>query len=251
MKFRILSDLHLEGFKFNYEPEGEDVLVLAGDITTRGRHEEFLKTVPEDIEVVFVAGNHEYYRSEFSWVNLQLKALEKKFKNFHFLNNSKVTIGGIDFFGGTMFTDLTLENPGKRSIAKIMINNSINDFGAIRTLTPETKERIWTIDDHISEFKKFKKALVKFFKGKSTNKKVVVTHFMPSPQMIDPAFAGSLLNSYFCVNMEEYMGFDGVWVCGHTHSSSDIMIGKTRVVCNPKGYGSENPQFKEDLIIEI
>ena len=29
-----------------------------------------------------------------------------------------------------------------------------------------------------------------------------------------------------------------LWIHGHLHSSADYMIGKTRVVCNPRGRGS-------------
>jgi predicted phosphodiesterase len=44
-----------------------------------------------------------------------------------------------------------------------------------------------------------------------------------------------------------------VKVHGHTHESFDYEIGKTRVVCNPRGYASieENRGFRPDFTVEV
>ena len=60
------------------------------------------------------------------------------------------------------------------------------------------------------------------------------------------------MNPYFTANMEEYMGWEGLWLYGHTHDSGDFMIGDTRVVGNPRGYGHENAVgFNEALFLEV
>jgi len=42
------------------------------------------------------------------------------------------------------------------------------------------------------------------------------------------------------------------WIHGHLHNSSHYNIGKTQVVCNPRGYtGEENESFNPNKIIEI
>jgi hypothetical protein len=33
-----------------------------------------------------------------------------------------------------------------------------------------------------------------------------------------------------------------LWTHGHTHDPFDYMVGKTRVVCNPRGYAGHDPQ---------
>jgi hypothetical protein len=38
---------------------------------------------------------------------------------------------------------------------------------------------------------------------------------------------------------------------GHTHDSADYRVGETRVVCNPRGYGLENPSYDPALVIEV
>jgi len=48
-----------------------------------------------------------------------------------------------------------------------------------------------------------------------------------------------------------------LWVHGHTHSSRDYVVGRCRVVCNPRGYAlapralPENAAFDPALVIEI
>ncbi|UFZ08661.1 hypothetical protein LQG66_03520 [Bradyrhizobium ontarionense] len=42
-----------------------------------------------------------------------------------------------------------------------------------------------------------------------------------------------------------------LWVHGHIHTPSDYRIGSTRVICNPHGYGRENPAFDPALVVEV
>jgi len=42
-----------------------------------------------------------------------------------------------------------------------------------------------------------------------------------------------------------------LWVHGHVHDSHDYRIGSTRIVCNPRGYHSENPSFDPALVVEV
>ena len=45
-----------------------------------------------------------------------------------------------------------------------------------------------------------------------------------------------------------------LWIHGHLHSSNDYFIGKTRVVCNPRGRGTaeqKNQDFDPTFSVEI
>lgn len=45
-----------------------------------------------------------------------------------------------------------------------------------------------------------------------------------------------------------------LWIHGHLHCSSDYKVGKTRVICNPRGRGSDedkNPDFDPKLTVEV
>jgi len=44
-----------------------------------------------------------------------------------------------------------------------------------------------------------------------------------------------------------------VWIHGHLHTSMDYKIGETRVLCNARGYESNNPNplFNPSLTIDV
>jgi predicted phosphodiesterase len=74
MKLQILSDLHLEmhadggsGLIRELDPAGVDVLVLAGDITMARRYADlervFKPLAKKYRHILYVPGNHEYYKS--------------------------------------------------------------------------------------------------------------------------------------------------------------------------------------------
>ena len=64
MKIHILSDLHLEFAAFNPEPTDADVVVLAGDIDVRSSGVGWARDTFPDQEIIYVAGNHEFYGSQ-------------------------------------------------------------------------------------------------------------------------------------------------------------------------------------------
>lgn len=254
MKIKLLSDLHMEGNNFFYQFHGEDVVVLAGDINTRNRHEDLLFEIPDHVKVVMVSGNHEYYHSVFEEVNEYLRNLSTKFPNFKFLHNSSTTIDDVEFFGGIMCTDFNLFGPHEQWFGMDSAKKSINDFHVTAKISDTGELRRWTITDHENEHEQFKQNLKVWLKHTEGKKRVVISHFVPTPKAVHPRWGGkeNPLNSYFTANMEEYMGWDGLWLFGHTHDSSDFMIDSTRCVCNPHGYAIENAtNFKHDLILNI
>lgn len=244
----------MEGFQYYYEWKGEDVLILAGDIHTRGRHEDILMEVPDWVKVILVAGNHEYYNGIFEEENEKLRALCDQYDNATFLNNTATKIDGVDFFGGTMYSDFCLYGEDSAEQARLMAERGINDFFATRRFagSPEGKTQMWTAQDHLAEHFTFRRELQGWIKRTEGGKRVVVSHFVPSPQAIHPRWKDSILNAYFTCDMEQFMGWEGYWFYGHTHDSGDFMVGDTHCIGNPKGYGPENAGgFNPDLIVEI
>jgi predicted phosphodiesterase len=248
MKIRLLSDLHLEGYPHYYEYAGEDVVVLAGDIHTQGRHEFILDQIPSNVKILMVAGNHEYYGRTFEVTNDFFYQLQAEYTNFYWLQNASIHINGVDFFGGTMFTDWDLD--GDAWTARQRAKDGIADFHWISKMGKDEK-RMWNPEDHYQEHVLFKDGLVQWL-NKPAEKRVVISHFVPHRDGSDPKYAGSSLNPYFLCDMKEHMGWKGLWLYGHTHCSRDFMEGDTRLVCNPRGYGNENKDgFIPNLIVEI
>ena len=126
MKLQIMSDLHFEmhadgGAELirELDPTGVDVLVLAGDITM-ARHYEDLASVFKPLarkyrHILYVPGNHEYYKSSPREVAGNLAKLTKQFPEVVIPENDTVVIAGQRFIAGTMWfrPDPTAE-PNKR-----------------------------------------------------------------------------------------------------------------------------------------
>jgi Icc-related predicted phosphoesterase len=89
---------------------------------------------------------------------------------------------------------------------------------------------------------------------------IVVTHHAPHPKSVGPDFVGDKLNPLYASDLEELI-LDlkpALWCHGHMHSSSDYMIGDTRVVANPRGYSKprslelpENSGFDPKFLVEV
>lgn len=250
MKIRLLSDLHLEHAPFEYHDEGEDVLVLAGDIHNKIvelRH--LTETVPRHILILMVAGNHEFYGNIFAEALYQLKEIQNDSSNFIFLDNQQFSYQGVEFFGGTMFSDFRLNGIGEEFAARRTAEMHVNDFMRI---TANVDGSIWKSKDHILEHSRFVLAFERWLEEKKDCKrKVVVSHFIPTTLAIHPRYSGAILNAYYVSDMTKYLGFDGLWLFGHTHDSFDVQCGDTRVLCNPKGYHNQNKSFNDKLILEI
>jgi Icc-related predicted phosphoesterase len=74
---------------------------------------------------------------------------------------------------------------------------------------------------------------------------VVVTHHLPSAASTPPRFQGEISNCFFVSDHEGLIGDrqPRLWLHGHTHSSMDYRIGRTRVLANPVGYPRERRDF--------
>lgn len=244
MKIQILSDLHYEinrYFTLQKEDFVGDVIILAGDICDMpGSRFEHLPDIP----VIHVLGNHEHYGKVFNDTKDRIsrgwRTLGKS--NVQVLNN-EVHYEGYDtrFLCTTLWTNFVTEH-GENQAAEC--RRGMNDFYQIR----EFSLARW-MDEHERAVAWLKEELTKGFSGKT----VVVTHHAPSFKSNSPKYGSSTIRAGFCVDLEYLMQDYSIdlWIHGHTHEPSDYMVSSTRVVCNPLGYGPENPRFQESLVVEI
>jgi len=176
-------------------------------------------------QIVYVPGNHEYYGTGFDEFNTKMENKCMEFDNVHFLNPGSVTLNGVLFTGGTLWTNFA-DNPFSQSAAQ----RGINDFRQIRGFSTNT-----AVDCYYKHFDFIKQA----YETRGDKKTVVVTHFLPARECIAPRFRGpDLINDYFANDLGQYISTmsDTTWLFGHTHDSTDIVLGNTRVVANPHGY---------------
>lgn len=244
---RIASDLHLEAlygrdyaslavdFLPHDDRDKESFLVLAGDISSRfDQLVGFLKVVaPRFLKVIYVSGNHEYYRSEFKTWNETVKALMVEIPEITAALDTieQLIIPDYRFIYGTLWAD-----GGSTPYDNMMVDRGLNDFRLIRN----GQER-FTVHDMIKLHREQKAKIDTLLKEPFDGKSIVITHHMPSYRLCHPRF-GAEINGGFAANCDDILAYDhapALWIHGHTHDSGDGVLWKTRIVCNPAGYRGE------------
>ena len=259
MILRPMSDIHLEfdgqlPWRMpNLEGEEDMVLLLAGDVTAnfhiwmdRPSKDKFTPWMREVCErhkhVIYIAGNHEYYRGKMSRVQEYWKGLDVD--NFTFLDRDTIVLDGVRFIGCTMWTELP---------PHIVTGGDMNDFDRIKTDIGKFMIQDWRQEHEACRWF-IEQELEKDFDGET----VMVTHHAPSYQSIHDKYAGGS-DYFYASNLEKYMWYNPIkyWIHGHTHQSMDYTVGddiqSTRVVCNPRGYFGHDVNFNFDhnLTLEV
>lgn len=251
MNLFILSDLHLELSEFTRPSAQADVIILAGDISENDNGIYWARKTWPDKPIIYVAGNHEFYRRDRQYVlnNLHIAAEEAK---VHFLNNSEIVINGVRFLGSTLWTDFQLFNE-THSMDKVLDDcmTYLADFKMIREggVLFQPQDAMKLFKENVEWLKQ--KLIDEQFNGKT----VVITHHLPSMRSVSTECKNQLSSAGFASHLDWLLGYSELWIHGHTHNSFDYMAGKTRVICNPRGYIlrglSENSKFNSGMVIEV
>lgn len=251
MKIQVLSDLHREVadrnpkiFGEKFEPVG-DVVVLAGDIASAVTRESVTREFGNcEKPVLFVAGNHDYYRGDWETeIESMRKDYEFEGSAIKVLENQHIKIGDVHFLGCTFW-------PKIDPVLSLTVAASIADFRAIKNITVNK-----VVEAHARSYEWLDDTLSNLRLVDPTCKIVVITHFPPSLRAQEEKFKNSNLTSYFYNDCDEliFAHRPDVWIYGHTHGHIRWKDGDTKVVCNQYGYrGYEtNPEFDPNFIVEV
>lgn len=235
MKIISYSDLHLEfggGFQL---PSGTDadMMVLAGDIITLRDYAPLHRFLADwEKPVLFVAGNHEYY------TNTPMGVEEAKFKawlsdehpNVVFLQDEAVVIDGVNFFGGTMWTDFNRSNEKDMLEARACMN----DYRLIKTEEYITLTPSMTVMLHEA----FVEKISRWFGQPLNGPRVVVSHHAPVANPRTQHGGSPLMPAFNSLDMPALIDRHqpALWIYGHTHECDDQSRGKTRIISNQLGY---------------
>ena len=87
---------------------GCDVIVAAGDISSKGNGVEFLRNAFKNQPVIFIPGNHDYYGGEYHSLNRKMRD-DAAGSNVHFFSEGgTIEIDGVLFVAATLWTDFAL-----------------------------------------------------------------------------------------------------------------------------------------------
>jgi len=241
------SDLHLDYLAPNIEFRtliipAAPILVLAGDIASVWNkvYSKFIYWCSSNWQhVIVVAGNHEYFcnnpKNPYSRQETErrLHMICQILPNVHYLQGGQTyTIPNtkIVFIGATLYSDINPEihdevlNKGDFAKTFIERNN-------ILCRTHPT--------DHVNAHKRHKQALADAIRAVPRNfKAVVVTHYLPTPKLLEPEYQDDHWRSCYASNDEDlFRPPVSVWICGHGHRSTYIIAKHNILVAmNARGY---------------
>lgn len=296
--FQLASDLHLEFYteqfenkEFHFEsfinPKAKN-LILAGDISCINKYSQeiynnFIAQCSLLFEHIFiVAGNHEFYqKTNQVWtmnkVIDNITRITRQYSNVHFLNNNVYEFSTNKYNNiqndNKVMEIITNENlpliilgttlwSHVPSYLKPQIGFMINDYRKIHT----DIYTLLTVDNTNTFFVENVQWLEQMLQKYKNNKIILITHHLPSLQLIAKQYQGNPINYAFASNLDKLFETNpNIIVCcsGHTHTSFDITINKTRCLVNPRGYKKEknnngndeetieNLDYNKELIFDV
>ncbi len=255
MRAWIFSDLHLEvDESFKLAVPSADVCLCAGDILDGGVIASILwlgENVAPHMPVIFVPGNHEYYRGALKEGLDSGYKLAEAYGDVFLLNGDSAVLDGYRFIGTTLWTDFNLHNDPRMAMA--IAKDELNDYRSIKL--SKTPFRRFTPQDSRHLHNMAAVEIDNVYKSQPNRPTVIISHHAPSLMSVPRLFLTDGLTPSFASRFEDrILSYEPLlWVHGHIHSPCDYMIGKTRVVCNPLGYPGEasRKSFIPNLVIDL
>ncbi|MGU3282506.1 metallophosphoesterase [Methylobacterium mesophilicum] len=269
----ILSDLHVDASPWTPPPGPRvDLAIVAGDIAD-GLCRRTIPWLVEHIRprarhVIYTPGNHDFYRTRLP--DEIARAREAAVAaDITLLDCGQVRhVDGVRICGATLWTDY--EITGSRAHALGVAGDrhlGMNDHRRIQTRdrlrVPAPFRPLVAAGLHAEHRGRIERVLAEHWDGP----RIVVTHHAPHPrsllhgevrETIDAAYGSDLSGI-----MEGRTAPD-IWIHGHVHVSRDYVVGRTRVLSNPRGHdtsyrsragvwvdGRENPNFDPFLVVEL
>lgn len=249
MKVQILSDLHLEfGYSSSLKFDQADLIILAGDTHIGTKGIEWIKKYIPTKEVIYLLGNHEYYKGSYPKTLYKIQDAAKD-SNIHVLEDSFVDIGDIRFHGSTLWTDFSIfGNPIEYGM---LCQEKMNDYKRIKRDPSYSKLR--SIDVY-QIHQKSMRWLEQSLKESIVEKNIIITHHAPSLLSVPKQYQNDPVTAAYASNLESFIMTHQpqYWIHGHIHSPIQYNLGQTKVICNPHGYIDDRDNgFNKELIVEI
>lgn len=255
MRCHYLSDLHLECQDFPWRLPKGDVLIIAGDlcharcldparadkysVDQRSRVHRFVEAALASFtEVLLVPGNHDHYDGVFDDT---AGTLARYLPGVTVLDNRHIEIGGIRFFGTTLWSDFE----GRSAACMNAVRRGIGDFFFVRKRElAEGKEILRKFEprDALAAFDASVAALgACAAEGRQT---IVISHHPPTLKGLNPCHTGNGLDGVYASDLDDALaGWECVshWVHGHTHIRRNYRVGKTVLLANCRGFDGKDP----------
>jgi hypothetical protein len=145
VRLHVVSDLHVEFGAFELPATDADAVVLADDTGLGLAGVRLARRWSRGRPVLFVAGNHEYYRHALPPLTAELRAAAKG-TAVHALENDEVVLDGVRFLSCTLWSDFMAA--GEQELVRCMAvcARLLNDYlstpsGGPRARSPDAGSR--------------------------------------------------------------------------------------------------------------
>lgn len=273
LEVRLFSDLHLE-FENTFRIPNlktNQIVILAGDISTQGRNKELntklesflLDTLESDVIVIMVAGNHDYWGTYLEKFHSLMRDFESKNKNFYYFNDDSLFINGVEFLGSTLWTDFNkedaltfLEIEGHKTYGKTA--NTSKDYHKIK------EKKLLNGKHNYSKLTSKKissvhRKSINYIKSRMNEDhvRVVTTHFTPSELFLDTERWNNEIENGYDYHVSKYAYYSELeslaehfdyWFAGHTHKYVDIIKNGVHYLSNPRGYIDKKNKKNEEAV---
>lgn len=206
--------------------------------------------------VVYVPGNRDYRGPAIPEVMERSRAEAAAYPDLHILDEEAVVLEGVRFVGATLWSDLNLF--GDQRLAMLTAAKS-RDYVEIRTSRSPRKR--FSPHQQIARHNRARLFLERQLGTPGGLQTVVVTHHAPSHRSVPVCWLGDPLAAAFASRLDDLIlrSQPALWVHGGVGEYIDYPVGKTRVVCNAKGWRQdverELPRrpgdFIPDLVIDL
>jgi len=259
----VLSDVHLEvrraqmsrsgltesgiddalaemGKKAAEKAAPADLVIIVGDLSTGTDGLAWAETSFAPKPVVYIAGNHEFYRHEIDPLLRELHLRASRTRNVRFLENEQASFPlqgkALRVLGCTLWTDYTLYGRLRR---REMMENALQgllDHRRIRSPSGGFYQPEEALARHEASRTWLGAKLALPFDGIT----VVATHHAPHAQALAPQYAQDTLSPAFASDCGDLLAYEpAAWVYGHTHYNVDQSLGATRLFSYQWGYPGE------------
>lgn len=269
MKFRVISDLHID-INHNkdmtlYEIQQKCFTLVCGDISGDPITDVHWLECDTNMHGAFIAGNHIVYNTRRKSIQDLQNELRTIYPNtldnssrWKYLEKDYIVFEDekIVIFGATLWTDFNVGHPDRyfnMSVAKSYMNDYRfgiykTEDGATLPMCPEFcaqefDNTIKALEDVCNKFKDYTI--------------IVMTHHCPSMQSISSYYRNHKCNGAYVSNLEDFiLSHPNIkaWCCGHVHSPHTYSVGQCQVIANPHGYNpyGEDADWKQDeYVFEI
>ena len=255
MILQPFSDAHSDCPGFGGFPRlmaGVDAVVVAGD-TRQGLATaltELRAAYPHPVEILVVAGNHEFWGSVWSREIDEGRRVAERL-GIHYLEDEVVTLGRLRVLGCTLWTGYDAYGESLRPAAMRSAREEMRDHKRIkwsnhpwRRFRPEEARML-----HLRSRAFIEDELSRPHDGPT----LVVTHTAVSIECIHPSRQKSIVSAAYFSEMLPTIDRHqpDLWLFGHTHHRTDFRRGKTRILSNPMGYADERTGYDPTLTIAI